>query len=84
MSGGPTAAINDSFLFQGIPSLTIFAFGEVAPSPGMAESVIDLFSESIRIAANARLLIIASQNFGRTSVRLEPNVEKPGRLSQQI
>ena len=41
----------------------------------MAESVIDLFSESIKSAVNARLLGVAPQNFGRISVSLEPNVE---------
>ena len=41
VSGVPTAAINDRLLFQGIPSLTMFAFGEVAPILGRAESVDD-------------------------------------------
>ena len=78
MSEIPTTAINDSFSFQGIPSLTMFAFGEVVPSLGMAESVIDLFSGSIRTGVNAWLLSVAPQNFGRTSVSLELDVKYQG------
>ena len=78
VSGVPTPAINDSQLFQGIPSLTRLVFGEVTPSLGMAESVIDFFSDCNRSTINARLLSVAPQNIGRSSVSLEPNVEYQG------
>jgi len=54
-NGVPGAAVNDSFLFQGIPTSTMFALVVAAPSLGMAESSITLFSERIRTRKNARM-----------------------------
>ena len=53
----------------------MFVFAEVAPSLGMAESVIDLFFASIATAANARSQNVFPQNFGMPCICFELDVE---------